>query len=238
MDEWFNPTLYNGCNYLSMLELNLIHVSNRGPRCPHGISIYSEDGIIAKDSCRKHWITDIFSYDEMSLNVNNSLRPSDAYMRQLTNHHRFRWWLVAWTAPSQYLNQNWNIINWNFRNKPQWNFNRNSNIFIQENAFENIVCEMASICLGLNVLTEMIFMTKQHFMTCGYHYTSTFDSLRALETEWSWWRQQMETLSALLAFCAGNLPVTGELPSQMPVTQSFDVFFHLMKKQLSKQSWG
>ena len=48
----------------------------------------------------------------------------------------------------------------------------------------------------------------------------------------------METLSALLAFCAGILPVTGELPSQMPVTQSFDVFFHLMKKQLSKQSWG
>ena len=25
------------------------------------------------------------------------------------------------------------------------NFNRNSNIFIQENAFENVVCEMASI---------------------------------------------------------------------------------------------
>ena len=29
--------------------------------------------------------------------------------------------------------------------------NRNSYIFIQENAFENVVCEMASICLGLNV---------------------------------------------------------------------------------------
>ena len=27
------------------------------------------------------------------------------------------------------------------------------NIFIQENAFQNIVCEMASICLGLNVLS-------------------------------------------------------------------------------------
>ena len=31
------------------------------------------------------------------------------------------------------------------RNKLQWNFNRNSNIFIQENARENIICEMASI---------------------------------------------------------------------------------------------
>ena len=29
--------------------------------------------------------------------------------------------------------------------KLQWNFNRNSNIFIQENALENVVCEMASI---------------------------------------------------------------------------------------------
>ena len=39
----------------------------------------------------------------------------------------------------------------------------------------------------------------------------------------SWWRHQMETFSALLALCAGNLPVTGESPSQRPVTRSFDV---------------
>ena len=48
-------------------------------------------------------------------------------------------------APSHYLNQCWNIINWTLRNKLQWNFNRNSNIFIHENALENVVCEMASI---------------------------------------------------------------------------------------------
>ena len=34
---------------------------------------------------------------------------------------------------------------WTLRNKLQWKFNRNSNIFIQENALENVVCEMASI---------------------------------------------------------------------------------------------
>ena len=39
----------------------------------------------------------------------------------------------------------WNIVNWTLRNKFQWNFNRNSNIFIQENALENVICEMASI---------------------------------------------------------------------------------------------
>ena len=34
----------------------------------------------------------------------------------------------------------------------------------------------------------------------------------------------METLSALLAFSAGNSPVTGEFPTQRLVTRSFDVF--------------
>ena len=40
----------------------------------------------------------------------------------------------------------------------------------------------------------------------------------------AWWRHQMDTFSALLAFCAGNSPVTGELPSQRPVTRSFWCF--------------
>ena len=37
----------------------------------------------------------------------------------------------------------------------------------------------------------------------------------------------METFSALLALCAGYLSVTGEFPTQRPVTRSFDVFFDL-----------
>ena len=49
----------------------------------------------------------------------------------------------------------------------------------------------------------------------------------------------METLSALLAICAGNSPVPGEFPAQRPVTRSFDVFFDLrLNKRLSKQLWG
>ena len=60
-------------------------------------------------------------------------------------HHWFRQWLVACSVPSHYLNQCWNIVNWTVRNKLHWNFNRNSNIFIQEIAFENVVCKMASI---------------------------------------------------------------------------------------------
>ena len=60
-----------------------------------------------------------------------------------------------------------------------------------------------------------------------------------LEWDYPWWRHQMETFSALLALCAGNSPVTGEFPSQRPVTRNFDVFFDLrLNKRSSKQSWG
>ena len=81
--------------------------------------------------------------------VINSLRSCDVYIR------RFRW-LVAWSAPSHYLNQCWNIFNWTLRKKLQWNFNRNFNTFIQENALERIVCETEAIlsrpqCVKWNV---------------------------------------------------------------------------------------
>ena len=53
----------------------------------------------------------------------------------------------------------------------------------------------------------------------------------------AWWCHQMETFSKLLALSEGNSPVTGEFPSQRPVTQNFDIFFDLrLNKHLSKQS--
>ena len=49
----------------------------------------------------------------------------------------------------------------------------------------------------------------------------------------------METYSALLALCAGNSPVSGELPAQRPVTRSFDAFLGLhLINLLSKHSRG
>ena len=55
----------------------------------------------------------------------------------------------------------------------------------------------------------------------------------------TWWHHQMESFSALLALCEGNSLVTGEFPTQRPVTRGFDVFFDLrLNKRLSKQSWG
>ena len=55
--------------------------------------------------------------------------------------------------------------------------------------------------------------------------------------DFSWWRHQIETFSSLLALCVGDSPVTGEFPTQRPVTRSFDVFFDLrLNKRLNKQS--
>ena len=52
-----------------------------------------------------------------------------------------------------------------------------------------------------------------------------------------WQRHQMETFYTLLTLCAGNSPVIGEIPSQMPVTRSFDAVIDLRpNKRLSKPS--
>ena len=55
----------------------------------------------------------------------------------------------------------------------------------------------------------------------------------------TWWGHQMETFSVLLVLCVGNSLVTGQFPTQRPVTQSFEISFDLhLNKHLSKQSWG
>ena len=74
-------------------------------------------------------------------------------------------------------------------------------------------------------------------LKCNYQQTHVTDKIQ--KHLWTWWRHQMETFSALLAICAGNSPVPGELPAQRPVTRSFDVSFHLRQnKRLNKQLWG
>ena len=64
-------------------------------------------------------------------------------------HIRFQissWYSMGrWKIYEIYLNQCWNIVNSNLKNELRCNIKRNSCIFIQENVFENVVCEMASI---------------------------------------------------------------------------------------------
>ena len=71
------------------------------------------------------------------------------------------------------------------------------------------------------------------------HMISQSVSTARLKGNMTWWRHQMETFSALLALCARNSPVTGEIPTQRPVTRSFNFFFDLrLNNRLSKHWWG
>ena len=71
----------------------------------------------------------------------------------------------------------------------------------------------------------MTAVNDHHNHVFGVTHTIYYQLLvLALVYTCAWWRHQIETYSALLALCVGNSPVTGEFPSQRPVTQSFDFF--------------
>ena len=92
-----------------------------------------------------HWMSmKVFSYLGDTRMLSHWGRVTHICVDEL-GHHWFWWWLVACSVPSHYLNQCWNIVNWTLGNKLQWNLNRISNIFIQENEFENVVWKMAAI---------------------------------------------------------------------------------------------
>ena len=71
-------------------------------------------------------------------------------------------------APSHHLNQCWNIVNWTIRNKLKWNFNLNSNIFIQRNTFESVVCEMVAISSWSQCVNEWRVPTYTSPTILGY----------------------------------------------------------------------
>ena len=91
----------------------------------------------------------------------NSLRPGDAQMRSnilkpLLVKNK---WLVAWSAPSHYLNQWWNIVNSNLTNSSEVVSE------IRTFAFRKMHLKMLSakwgpFCLGLNVSTSHPWMIK------------------------------------------------------------------------------
>ena len=122
----------------------------------------------------------------------------------------------------------------------------------KQTKFESFIKQKATSLIGRQF---RIHSTSQNFcIRVAYSYPSLWrlqmvpmhlwqSGSSCTKTGWHrslpWWRHQMETFSVLLAFCAGNSPVTGEFPSQMPVTRSFDVFFDLCSNnRLSKQLWG
>ena len=72
-----------------------------------------------------------------------------------SGQHWFRYWLVAFLAPSHYLNQCWVIVRWILRNKLQCNWNWNTKCFIQKSIW-NFACEMTAILSSGDELTLVI----------------------------------------------------------------------------------
>ena len=80
----------------------------------------------------------------------------------------------AWSAPSHYLNQCWDIVNWTLRNKSQWNLNRNLYIFIQEMHLKMSSGEWRPSCPGFNVLRPHSFDSYWHPIDLGSSYGVSF----------------------------------------------------------------
>ena len=104
-------------------------------------------------------------------------------------------------------------------NKFQWKFHPNTTIFIQENAFENVVWEMAVILPQPQYVKTNSHNAYSKFITHAQNNKAgsgekrnfpkclAFNSLIEIKKMQTLWRHQMDTFSALLAICTWNLPV-------------------------------
>ena len=84
----------------------------------------------------------------ISVRTNNCLEESGLFRAWSISWILTRWggvMHICMSKLSQYMNQCCHIVYWILRSKLQWNYNRNSYIFIQENVFENVVCEIVAI---------------------------------------------------------------------------------------------
>ena len=74
----------------------------------------------------------------------NSSLPSAAYMHQWIESALVQIMACRLLGAKPLSNQCLVIVNYTLRSKLQWNFNPNSNFFIQENAFQNVVWQIGS----------------------------------------------------------------------------------------------
>ena len=102
----------------------------------------------------------------------NSLRAGDTYLRQCLRHHWLKSWFVC-SVPSHFLNQRWFILNCTHGNNLPWNFSQNTIFFFRENAFENVVYNMPTICSGHNALNgfriTLCFAISHHIKWEFFH---------------------------------------------------------------------
>ena len=124
-----------------------------------------------------------------------------------------------------------------------------SHLYASVNAAEGLPSFIESLRCGENTNIMFKFIASPWFRFMLWHLFKTpntvcckyckkyhcFTTIPVFHS--TWWHQQMETFSALLAFCAVNSPVTGKFASQLSVTRSFDAIYDLrLKKRLNNKS--
>ena len=128
-------------------------------------------------------------------------------------------------VPSYHLDQCWNIVNWNLRNKFQSNLKWNSYIFIQENAFPNVVCEMAAILCRpqwVNTLRpehngcHLADIFKGIFWNENFCILIQFSLNLVIRTQWSQ-HFHKSSLVQVMAWCqTGTKPLPKTMVMKMP----------------------
>ena len=134
---------------------------------------------------------------------------------------------AVWVT-SHFPNQRGNIVYSKLRDKLKWTLQRDSYIFILENVFENVVCEVAAIsCRSQSVKWKWaIFCPECPSKVFSRSYISMMTSSNG-------------NIFRVTGPLCGEFTGPGEFPTQRPVTRSFDVNFDLrLNKRLSKQPWG
>ena len=84
-------------------------------------------------------------------------------------------------------------------------------------------CRLCSISTHLRKTVVTPLLTETIFGLHNFVVAVLLISHDSYDLGTPWWRHQMKIFTVLLALCSGNSQVTGEFPSQRPVTQSFDV---------------
>ena len=136
--------------------------------------------------------------------------------------------LFSWKKEPVYLHFTWSI----------------RRLHVTQSAWTSAAMVLTQLSRNIPVQHQEGFSTMEKSIPIIPYGIGPWETMENRETngrvEWwchPWGRYQMETFSALLAPCVGNSPVTGEFPSQKPVTRSFNLFYDLrLNKRLSKQS--
>ena len=101
----------------------------------------------------------------------------------------------------------------------------------------DISCEFAIRWLSLNFIDDK--STFVRVMACSSQANKPFSEPVLIRISDATWHDDVikwKHFPCYWPFCVGNSLVTGEFPTQRPVTRSFDVFFDLrLNKRFSKQ---